>query len=208
MIRRRFDSLLPAIYSRLAAMGLGLMLAGAGGCAAGGLAGIAAQAVAPVALSGAQIASTAHGGPPITQDTNKDEAGLKCQQVQNTPPAVEEIREALDGSIESREIRLSGSGGTPKWVVFRSRGSSPDGWHRQTALEKLHFNPPLTEVVTDGKPQFLAYTLNVPETQEQSEEMMSIADEFGAHAGNFEWNGKSYGFAITETLPCFPGPEN
>jgi len=47
----------------------------------------------------------------------------------------------------------------------------------------------------------------VAETPQDSEQAMSIADDFGQKVGTFEWNGKLYTYTTSKHLPCFPEPE-
>ena len=122
-------------------------------------------------------------------------------------PGIEEIRRTPQLGIESREIRVERTAESYRWVVYRSRGSAPDGWHPQSNLDKLHFNPALQYLLPDKEPQYLAYAPSVPETPQDSEQMMSIADNFGQKVGTFEWSGKYYTYTISKHLPCFPEPE-
>jgi len=140
--------------------------------------------------------------------TDKDEDKvLKCEQLVRNPPGVEEIRRTPQLGIESREIRVERTAESYRWVVYRSRGSSPNGWRPQNGLDKLHFNPALQFLLPDKDPQYLAYAPSVAETPQDSEQMMSIADNFGQKVGTFEWSGKYYTYTVSKHLPCFPEPE-
>jgi hypothetical protein len=142
-------------------------------------------------------------------NTNKDDdKTMKCEQLVHHPPGIEEIRRTAQLGIESREIRVERSANSYRWVVYRSHGSAPDGWHSQSALDKLHFNPALQFLLPDKESKYLAYAPSVAETPQDSEQMMSIADEFGQKAGTFEWNGRSYTYTISQHLPCFVEPED
>lgn len=178
------------------------------GCGAAGI-GAAASAAGPMAM-------TATEGTAIMKAKNEDtenEKGptdddvLKCEQLVHHPPGVEEIRRAEDLAIETREMRLEPAGQSYRWVVYRSRGSTPEGWRRQNKLDNLHFNPPLYYLLPDKKSRYLAYSISVPESPQDSEVMMTVADDFGAKTGNFEWRGKQYTYSVSKNLPCFPRPE-
>lgn len=140
--------------------------------------------------------------------TDRDEDKvLKCEQLVRNPPGIEEIRRTPQLGIESREIRVERTSDSYRWVVYRSRGSAPDGWRPQNSLDKLHFNPALQFLLPDKDPQYLAYAPSVAETPQDSEQMMSVADNFGPKVGTFEWNGKHYTYTASKHLPCFPEPE-
>ncbi len=141
-------------------------------------------------------------------NTNKDDdRTLKCEQLVRNPPGLEEIRRTPQLGIESREIRVERTADSYRWVVYRSRGSAPDGWRPQNNLDKLHFNPALQFLLPDKDPQYLAYAPSVAVTPQDSEQMMSIADNFGQKVGTFEWSGKYYTYTVSKHLPCFPEPE-
>ena len=136
-----------------------------------------------------------------------DDKELKCEQLVHNPPGIEEIRRTHQLGIESREIRVERSADSYRWVVYRSRGSAPDGWRQQNNLDKLHFNPALQFLLPDKSSQYLAYAPSIAETPQDSEQMMSIADNFGQKVGTFEWSGKHYTFTVAKHLPCFKEPE-
>lgn len=136
-----------------------------------------------------------------------DDKTLKCEQLVRTPPGIEEIRRTPQLGIESREIRVERTAESYRWVVYRYKGSAPDGWRSQNSLDKLHFNPALQFLLPDKKPQYLAYAPSVAETPQDSEQMMSIADNFGQKVGTFEWGAKHYTYTVSRHLPCFPEPE-
>ncbi len=141
-------------------------------------------------------------------NTDKDEDKvMKCEQLVRNPPGIEEIRRTPQLGIESREIRVERTADSYRWVVYRSRGSAPDGWRAQNNLDKLHFNPALQFLLPDKDPQYLAYAPSVAETPQDSEQAMSIADNFGQKVGTFDWNGKHYTYTASKHLPCFPEPE-
>lgn len=205
MIRPKLD--FRTSSSAAAAILLSFVLASLHGCA-GAAAGAAATSAIPLAMTSTEMAAVTHA-----QNTEsageKEEDALKCNQLVNHPPGVEEVRRTPDLSLESREIRIEPTGGVGgMWVVYRSRGSSPQGWHRQKALDKLHFNPPLEYLLTDKKPQYLIYAPAVADSIHDSEIMMSLADNFPDRVGSFEWNGKRYDYTLSKKLPCFANPQD
>jgi hypothetical protein len=162
----------------------------------------------PASPEAAAVANSQSVPPGDEKDRDKDDdKALKCEQLVRNPPGVEEIRRTPQMGIESREIRVERTPDSYRWVVYRSSGSAPDGWRRQNNLDKLHFNPALQFLLPDQTPQYLAYAPSVPETPQDSEQMMSIADNFGQKVGTFEWGGKYYTYTISKNLPCFKEPE-
>lgn len=162
----------------------------------------------PVSPEAAGVANTLSHQPGYDKDEDKT---LKCEQLVRNPPGIEEIRRTPNLEIESREIRVASTGDGYRWVVYRSRGSAPDGWHPQSHLDRLHFDPTLQSLLPDKTPQYIAYAPTVAETPQDSEQMISIADTFGQKVGTFEWKGKDtarhYTYTISKHLPCFPEPE-
>ena len=160
--------------------------------------------VVPVTPEAAAVENSQAKQPTVDKDEDKN---LKCEQLVRNPPGIEEIRRTPELGIESREIRVERTSDSYRWVVYRSRGSAPDGWRTQNALDKLHFNPALQFLLPDQKPEYLAYAPMVAETPQDSEQMLSIADTFGPKVGTFEWNGKHYSYTVSKHLPCFAEPE-
>lgn len=160
--------------------------------------------VLPASSEAAAVGNTQSNQPSYDKDEDRT---LKCEQLVRNPPGVEEIRRTPTLGIESREIRVERNADSYRWVIYRSRGSAADGWRPQNSLDKLHFNPALQYLLPDKNPQYLAYAPSVPETPQDSEQMMSIADDFGQRVGTFEWSGKHYTYAVAKHLPCFPEPE-
>lgn len=174
----------------------------------------AVQTAAPLALSATeQIASVGAKAKSGNDDESSgkegddEDATAKCEQLAHHLPGVEEIRRTPKLDIESREVRLERTGESYQWVVYRSRGSSPEGWHDQRRLDGLHFNPPLQYLLPDKTSRYLVYTLAVPETAEDSELMMTVADDFGAKVGTFEWRDQRYTYTVSKKLPCYPEPD-
>jgi hypothetical protein len=194
---------------------LGLLMASLPGCA--GLSALSAlQTAGPLAMAGAQQMAAAGSNAHSKSDTDDDDSSkasededssAKCDQVVRHPPGVEEIRRTADLNIESREMRLQRVGESYRWEPYRSHGSSPEGWRRQSELDHLHFDPPLQYLLSDKKPRYLVYVTSVPETAEDSEQMISVADEFGPKVGSFEWHDVRYNYMVSKQLPCFPVPE-
>jgi len=160
--------------------------------------------VLPASPEAVAVANTQSNQSSYDKDEDRT---LKCEQLVRNPPGIEEIRRTPQLGIESREIRVERTADSYRWVVYRSRGSAPDGWRPQNKLDKLHFNPALQYLLPDKTPQYLAYAPSLAETPQDSEQMMSIADNFGQRVGTFEWGGKHYTYTISKQLPCFPEPE-
>lgn len=160
--------------------------------------------VLPVSPEAAAVANSQSDEKTYDKDYDKT---LKCEQLVRNPPGIEEIRRTAQLGVESREIRVEPAASSYHWVVYRSRGSSPDGWRPQNALDNLHFNPALQYLLPDKEPKYLAYAPSVPDTPEDSEQLMSVAGNFGQKTGTFEWRGKHYIYTLTKHLPCFPEPE-
>jgi hypothetical protein len=160
--------------------------------------------VLPGPPESAAVANSQSQQPSTDKDDDKE---LKCEQLVRNPPGIEEIRRTQELGIESREIRVERTGDSYRWVVYRARGSAPDGWRQQNTLDKLHFNPALQFLLPDKDPQYLAYAPSVAETPQDSEQMMSIAGSFGQKVGTFEWGAKHYTYTVSKHLPCFKEPE-
>ncbi len=158
----------------------------------------------PISPEATAVANSQSQQPSTDKDDDKE---LKCEQMVRNPPGIEEIRRTPQLGIESREIRVERTQDSYRWVVYRSKGSAPDGWRQQNSLDKLHFNPALQFLLPDKKSQYLAYAPSIAETPQDSEQMMSIADNFGQKVGTFEWNGRHYTYTVAKHLPCFPEPE-
>ncbi len=175
----------------------------------------ALQTAGPLAMAGAEHVAAAGANANAKSDNDEDsskdsedeDSSAKCDQLVRHPPGVEEIRRTADLNIESREMRLERVGESYRWEPYRSHGSSPEGWRRQSKLDYLHFDPPLQYLLPDKKPRYLAYVASVPETAEDSEQMITVADEFGAKVGSFEWRAVRYNYMVSKHLPCFPVPE-
>jgi hypothetical protein len=207
------DSTQITIPRLMAVLGGIVWLTSLAGCA--GLGAMSAlQTAGPLAMAATQQVASARANAnskseddDSSKNTEDEDSTAKCDQLVRHPPGVEEIRRTPDLNIESREMRLQRVGESYRWEPYRSHGSSPEGWRRQSQLDHLHFDPPLQYLLPDKKPQYLAYVASVPETAEDSEQMISVADEFGAKVGSFEWHDIRYNYMVSKQLPCFPVPE-
>ncbi len=169
----------------------------------------AAGAALPLAMTATQGIAVAHAQA-VSQheeESGGDDSIARCDQLLHAAPGVEEIRRTSDGSLESREIRLDLSGANAKWVPYREKGTSPEGWRAQSTIARLNFSPPLYGVIPEKDSRFLIYAKGVAETPQDSEQMMSVAEQSGKQAGTFKWRGKIYNYTLIDKLPCFAGPE-
>jgi hypothetical protein len=186
----------------LIALGL---LALVGGCAP------QAATVLPMAAMAASETMASTGSAMGSKESMADDQSgqrERCDQLLRTPPGIEEVRLAADHTIWSREIRLDPSGAHPQWLVHRDHNSNAEGWHPQIDIARLQFDPPLDEFLSkDEDPRFLAYAAMVPEKPRESEQMTSIAANFGSQTGRFKWRDRIYSYTVVKKLPCFPGPE-
>ena len=176
------------------------------GCAGAG-AVTALKAAAPFALAAGQ--QFAAGGDKHSEDEehqSDDDTEVKCEQLVRHQPGIEEFQ-LIGQGIRSREIRLEPEGESHRWIVHRSGGNSTEGWRKQNQLARLHFDPPLRQFLKNAKPSYLAYVVDIPETLEENEQLISMVDDFGSKAGIFEWNNVRYSYSIVQRLPCFPFPE-
>jgi hypothetical protein len=206
MMRSRFQLISSTAFRYAVALVVGLGFLSVAGCSAGGHNPSASNGseVLPTSPEAAGVANTQSNQPSYDKD---DDRTLKCEQLVRNPPGIEEIRRTAQLGIESREIRVERTVDSYRWVVYRSRGSAPDGWRTQNHLDKLNFNPALQFLLPDKTPEYLAYAPIVSDTPQDSEQQMSIAGNFGQRVGTFEWNGKHYTYTVSKDLPCFPQPE-
>jgi hypothetical protein len=206
MMRAKLNLTTSFIFYAPAVVAMGLGFFSMPGCALIGNSSASSHdtEVLPGPPEAAAVANSQSQQPSTDKDDDKE---LKCEQLVRNPPGVEEIRRTAQLGIETREMRVERAGDSYRWVVFRSRGSAPDGWRQQNGLDKLHFNPALQFLLPDKDSQYLAYAPSVAETPQDSEQMMSIADNFGQKVGTFEWNGKHYTYTVSKHLPCFREPE-
>lgn len=181
-----------------------LALAPLWGCFAG-----AAGAALPIAMTATQGIAVAHAQAVSKSDDERggDEAETRCDQLLHAPPGIEELRRRSDGSLESREIRLDLSGEQAKWVPYREKGTTAEGWRAQSTIARLDFSPPLHGAVPVKDSRFLVYAKGVAETPLDSEQMIGVAEQSGTQTGTFLWRGKTYNYTLIDKLPCFAGPE-
>lgn len=181
-----------------------LALAPLSGCFAG-----AAGAALPIAMTATQGIAMAHAQA-VSKDqeaSGGDEAEERCEQLLHAPPGIEEIRRRSDGSLESREIRLDLSGEKGTWVPYREKGTSAEGWRAQSTIARLNFSPPLYGAIPEKDSRFMVYAKTVAETPQDSDQMVSVAEQSGKRTGTFKWRGKSYNYTLIDKLPCFAGPD-
>src|SRR5437588_9757411 len=81
--------------------------------------------VLPAPPEAAAVANSQSAQPTYDKDEDKT---LKCEQLVRNPPGIEEIRRTPQLGIESREIRVERTPESYRWVVYRSKGSAPNGW--------------------------------------------------------------------------------
>ena len=134
----------------------------------------------------------------------RDEQGERCETLVQTPPGVEEIRKNKDDSIDSRQWRLIASTGGTKWAIVRAKMAPPDGWQPKPGIANLKFSPSLPEQLeAGGDSQFLAYAPDDTKTIADSDQETTLTEVFGPTIGSFQWRGRSYGYVLVKTLPCF-----
>jgi hypothetical protein len=170
-----------------------------------------APQVAPIVPIGMAVSHTAESTTSTAMSSSAPEPDRegdtqRCAQLANMPPGIEEVRSTPDGAIESREIRLDESGPHPQWVVYRTKNSSPEGWRSQPRIARLDFVPPLKEALAAGESRFLVYAVVVADKPDESEKMVSAAENFGQQGGSFKWQSRVYRYTLVAKLPCFPGP--
>lgn len=177
------------------------------GCAAAGAAGLAAEVVPSVTTGSAgfvasQIALGKSDNTPIKEQEDSYDPD-KCDQLLQFPPGVEEVRKNKDGLIESRQWKIVKNGGSPTWEIVRAKDAPEDGWQPKPGIGKLHFNPPLAQMLEPDKPRYLAYALANVVNVSDSEQFDSMTGTFGLGAGTFQWRGRSYSYVLVKKLPCF-----
>ncbi len=148
MMRAKLRLALPFILPSAAAFAMGLWFFSLPGCSLmSNLSGPSHGAeMLPPPPEAAAVENSQSQQPTTDRDEDKM---LKCEQLVRNPPGIEEIRRTPQLGIESREIRIQRTADSYRWVVYRSRGSAPDGWHTQNNLDKLHFNPALQFLLPD-----------------------------------------------------------
>ncbi|HXW83384.1 MAG TPA: hypothetical protein VEJ86_03195 [Candidatus Binataceae bacterium] len=188
--------------ARLAAVAL---LSGYGAaCAAGGIASIAGPAV----VSGAATAGSAAedklndrgvGGPP-------EEQNARCDALSQNPPGVEQIRKDKDGSLESREWRITEQNPGLQWSVLPVNGAPSDGWLPKPNIDRLGFSPPLEPMLDVGASVFLVYAPETPMSIPENSQVANLNAAFDSTVGHgtFKWRNRLYAFELADKLPCYP----
>jgi hypothetical protein len=133
-----------------------------------------------------------------------EETQQTCDQLATATPGVEELR-INQGTIESRQWTLIGSGSDHHWIFVRAPDASAGGWAPKPGLDKLDFQPSLEPALAAaGSSRFLAYAPVQSQSVGESEKSAAISQLFGAPQGEFTWRGRKYSYALTGQLPCFP----
>ncbi len=193
-------SILTGLMSR-SAIALGIVALGASlsGCAAAAFANLAPMGVAAAQMTAITAAEQASGGADA-----KDDQSDRCDELVKTAPGVEEVRKAKDGSLESRQWRLTERDGKPIWIPVKTPSAPVDGWEPHSKrIASLKFTPPLADMLVPGEPEFIAYAPVTATTPAEGDQMASMTSSFGAGDGVFVFRGRSYSFVLVKELPCF-----
>jgi hypothetical protein len=134
----------------------------------------------------------------------KEELQEHCDQLAHATPGLEELRMKKDGTIESREWTLIARDSAPRWALVRAQNQPRDGWAPRPGIAKLNFKPPLEPALAKGFSQFLAYAPIDTENYEDGQTATTLNEVFGGAQGKFQWRGRTYGYALTRELPCYP----
>lgn len=193
----------PVLRLRAGGLAIAVICAALGGLP-GCLAGI--TSLAPAALSVGEYAGIKVASKSGDRNTAgpHDEQGERCETLVQTPPGVEEVRKNKEDTIESRQWRLIDSGGAMKWAIVGAKMAPPDGWQPKPGIAKLKFSPALSDQLeAGGDPKFLAYAPDDTRTIADSDQETTLTEVFGPTVGSFQWRGRSYGYVLVKTLPCF-----
>lgn len=159
------------------------------------------------AQSGIRISAIGSNTPPASRRSAigpKEELQEHCDQLARATPGLEELRMKKDGTIESRQWTLIAHDSAPRWAVVRAKNQPRDGWAPKPGLAKLDFKPPLKQALANGVSQFLAYAPIDVENYEDGQTAGTLNEVFGGAQGKFQWRGRTYGYALTRELPCYP----
>ena len=157
------------------------------------------------AAAPSEASSSGGAAQPATVATEpKDESEVRCEQLARATPGLEEIRIGNDGTIESRQWTLIAHDSAPRWAVVGGKDNTSGGWAPKPGIGKLNFNPPIQPALTKESSQFLAYAPVDVKKYDDLQTMTSLSEVFGAPQGRFQWRGKTYGYALTKRLPCYP----
>jgi hypothetical protein len=185
----------------LAAQGLAMAIA-CSGCAMGAM-GMVSTVAPMVAAGSAQVI----GSQVAMRDSNStipsDDSSDRCDQLLRVPPGIEEIRKTKDGVIESRQWKIVQNAGSPVWMLAAQKSAPEDSWQPKPNIMRLNFNPPLFDMVTSDKPEFLAYAPADVTNPTDSEQFDSMTAAFGAGIGTFQWRERTYSYVVVKQLPCF-----
>ncbi len=194
-------SILTTVATVVGAAALGASLSG---CAAAAFANFAPMGMAAAQMVTISAAEQASGG----GEDAKEEQSDRCDDLVRGTPGIEEVRKSKDGSIESRQWRLTERDGKPVWLFVRSKSAPEDGWEPHSKrIASLKFTPSLSDMLVPGEPEFLAYAPVTATTPAEADQMASMTSSFGAGDGVFVFRGRTYSFVLTKKLPCFkPAP--
>ena len=136
----------------------------------------------------------------------REQLQVHCEQLAKDTPGLEELRMNNDGIVESRQWTLIARDSAPRWTVVRGKNQRPDGWAPKPGIGKLNFNPPIQPALAQSKGvgEFLAYAPVDDKNYGDLETMATLNEVFGAPQGKFQWRGRSYGYALSKVLPCYP----
>lgn len=179
---------------------------GLSGCALAGAAA-AASTLAPLGLSAVEAIGLGSGialSGNNTETLKDPDESERCEQLQESPPWVAEVRIEKDGTIALRQWALAEQNGSIRWAVIPSTGSDAKGWRVESEIAAFDFNPPLTQALAKEGGDFLVSTPARPENSAETEMDVTAVAEFGSAAGSYNWRGKRYMFEIAKELPCFP----
>ncbi len=135
-------------------------------------------------------------------DTKEEDAG-KCEQLRSGPPYVTEVRQAADG-IEIRQWSLSGTSAAPNWSVVTGKNFATSGWRSGSEIYQMDFTPPLPTALADAKARYLVFAPAEADGSAENEQVISFISFFGPADGTFQWDGRTYNYAVAQKLPCFP----
>jgi hypothetical protein len=207
----------PGLSAALVALLAGAMVAGTGGCAA-----LPALSVIPSVISlGHEMSTTKseeNGADTKNQDAelaadkpssppSKLTPGNVCQMIAIARPnlVVVELRRGAAGALEYRELRLLNSTDDARWTPVVDGNTGPEGWRPAVNFLKMDFKPPLTDVIPDNGPSYLAYA----PTGIDSNNLNRAAgprSASGVATGTFSWDGRVYQYTVARTLPCLSPP--
>ena len=185
----------------LAAHGLATAVACAG-CAAGAI-GMVSTVAPMVAAGSAQVIGSQVAMHDAGGTVPSDDSSDRCDQLLRVPPGIEEIRKTKDGVIESRQWKIVQNAGSPVWMLAAQKSAPEDAWQPKPNIARLNFNPPLFDMLTPDKPQFLAYAPAEVTSPTDSEQFDSMTSAFGAGIGTFQWRERTYSYVVVKELPCF-----